>query len=160
MIQYNIAQKVIDIVKPVLIISGDDHDSCIYNHTHYGHFVKEHSIPTFSWLQGNIYPAFGMLSLRDMFSPNEQNRDLTLEECALPPQMLVYIWYIGFGIFCIIGMVLYSRLSFKKRFQYERVGLQTTQVMSVNEYTKRSTIEFFIFIFAVYMWCLFIEWYI
>lgn len=160
MIQFGIAKRVVDIVKPRLIISGDDHDSCIYNHTAYGYPVKEHSIPTFSWLQGNIYPAFGMLALRDMFSPGSDNQDLSLEECALPPQMLVYFWYIFSGIVCIIGVIVYSRLSYKKRFQYERVGLNNHYQTNVNTYTRSRLVEFLVFIFVVYTCCLFIEWFI
>ena len=161
MVQYKIAQRVIEIVKPVLVISGDDHDSCIYNHTAYGGVVKEHSVPTFSWLQGNIYPAFGMLAFRDMFSPSSQSHlDLSLEECSLPPQMLIYFWYIGSGLVCIIGCAIYSHITFKKRFQYERVGLGNSSSQSKPMYIRNRFAEFFAFIFIVYIICLFIEWYI
>jgi hypothetical protein len=53
-------------------------------------------VVTFSWLQGNLYPGFGVLSLKDAHSLqiDESNPSFKLDICDLPPQMDIYMGYI------------------------------------------------------------------
>jgi hypothetical protein len=120
MIQPTIVDQVIRIVKPELVISGDDHDDCVYRHTMYSHSTLEHSVGTFSWLQGNIYPSFGVMSFRPLYvtpaNPNAPSFDLKI--CSLPPQLLIYGWYSAFGLISIIGTIFMSRGMWNRRYAY------------------------------------------
>uniref|UniRef100_A0A0D9VUX0 Calcineurin-like phosphoesterase domain-containing protein n=1 Tax=Leersia perrieri TaxID=77586 RepID=A0A0D9VUX0_9ORYZ len=52
----------LSLLKPVLVLSGHDHDQCTIVHpTPFGP-VTEHTLGTISWQQGNLYPSFMLLS--------------------------------------------------------------------------------------------------
>ncbi len=57
---------------------------------------KKHTLSTFSWLQGNLYPGYGLLSLGP--SINGKMPEHTLQACPLLSQMIVYFVYIGLFI--------------------------------------------------------------
>eukprot|EP00842_Homolaphlyctis_polyrhiza_P000012 jgi/Hompol1/1010/HPOL_004493-RA len=85
MLQPELSNMILTKLKPDLIISGDDHDDC-----------KWHTVGTFSWLQGNPYPSFGVMSLRlNRAQPiKSDSPSLQMNICSLPPQLHIYIWYI------------------------------------------------------------------
>ncbi|KAK6914603.1 hypothetical protein RJ641_019720 [Dillenia turbinata] len=64
----------LDLLKPVLILSGHDHDQCIVTHSSSGP-VKEHTLGTISWQQGNVYPSFMLMSVSNSFRPNGSNSE-------------------------------------------------------------------------------------
>ena len=68
--------------------------------------MVEHTIVTFSWLQGNLYPGFGVISFQDDSLPHT-DMSFKLEICDLPPQMDIYMGYI-----LLLGKVEYSYSSF------------------------------------------------
>jgi ethanolamine phosphate phosphodiesterase len=144
MIQPGIVENVIKTVRPKLVISGDDHDDCVYEHTMYSYPILEHSIGTFSWLQGNIHPSYGVMSFRPLYEqpylPNSPSFDLDV--CSLPPQLFIYFWYIAFTFISILGTVrslwntrykFVSRheLNDPKRFGFTLFALKTVAEMLV-----------------------------
>ncbi|RKP01477.1 hypothetical protein CXG81DRAFT_888, partial [Caulochytrium protostelioides] len=88
LIQPQLTAWLLGAVRPQLTLSGDDHDVCHVDHvldatgTHH----PEWTIPTFSFLQGNPRPAYGMLHLH----PDGTS---TLDVCWLAPQMRIYTLY-------------------------------------------------------------------
>ncbi|KAI7737968.1 hypothetical protein M8C21_004930, partial [Ambrosia artemisiifolia] len=54
--------KLLDSIKPVLVLSGHDHDQCTVTHTAKHGSVVEQTLGTISWQQGNLYPSFMLLT--------------------------------------------------------------------------------------------------
>ncbi|KAJ3195788.1 hypothetical protein HK101_011043 [Irineochytrium annulatum] len=74
----------------------------VYTHEVKGISAVEHSIATFSWLQGNHFPGFAVLSL----SPSHLGADgISIGKCAVPPQIRIYTWYIALLALTMIGAV-------------------------------------------------------
>ncbi|KAI8899629.1 Metallo-dependent phosphatase-like protein [Globomyces pollinis-pini] len=109
-IQPDIANNVLRAIKPDLIISGDDHDDCVYVHRIDGMEITEHSVGTFSWLQGNIYPAVGVMSFRPLHAKpySMDAKSYSLEICSLPQQLPIYYWYICLLVISLVGNVIVS----------------------------------------------------
>lgn len=96
-----------------------------YNHIHNDSESMEHSIATFSWMHGNTYPAFGMLSLRYshampryIHSPSYQ-----INSCSLPPQMYVYPLYL---LLFIVTIIFELRVSTQQRLTNIEQGIRPT----------------------------------
>ncbi|KAI9350016.1 Metallo-dependent phosphatase-like protein, partial [Zopfochytrium polystomum] len=89
-----ISTLLLDKIKPYLVLSGDDHDDCVYRHQSQTHNATEHTIATFSWLQGNVYPGFAVLSLTDPSTAPSFDAAHRIGKCALPPQLRIYGWYV------------------------------------------------------------------
>nr|KAJ3418365.1 hypothetical protein HK105_008401 [Polyrhizophydium stewartii] len=113
LIQPALTQEILKKFRPDIIISGDDHDDCVYSHVIGNHTVVEHTIGTFSWLQGNPYPSFGVMSLRPTFAEplSPLSPTFELKVCSLPPQMYIYFWYIALLVFSILWIARSSIIS-------------------------------------------------
>ena len=91
----------------------------VYYHNFNDESYLEHSVATFSWLQGNFYPAFGLLALRARhIEPiNLEKPSFELDICQLPSQMLIYYWYMTLAAV----MVIWTLLS-RNEGRYTRLG--------------------------------------
>ncbi|XP_071724202.1 cell division control protein 1-like, partial [Rutidosis leptorrhynchoides] len=58
------SKRILDLIKPTLVLSGHDHDQCTITHESKFGSVVEHTVGTVSWQQGNLYPSFMLLSAR------------------------------------------------------------------------------------------------
>ncbi|KAL5703192.1 hypothetical protein ACHQM5_028314 [Ranunculus cassubicifolius] len=110
----------LDTIKPVLVLSGHDHDQCSVTHkTRHGH-VTEHTLGTISWQQGNLYPSFMLLSASNNAFTNTTNPEdaVSTHLCFLPMQTHIYIWYLSQFVFTILLLLLGPRtgFSFLNRF--------------------------------------------
>ncbi|KAI8844246.1 hypothetical protein BC829DRAFT_400395 [Chytridium lagenaria] len=104
-----LTDEILTKLKPSLVLSGDDHDDCVYRHESADYNAEEHSIKTFSWLQGNHFPGFAVLSL----SPNPPfglDKSLHIAKCALPPQIRFYIWYIVLAFITLVLSFFVARI--------------------------------------------------
>jgi ethanolamine phosphate phosphodiesterase len=45
----DLSQKIVDIVRPLAVFSGDDHDYCLVQHNYGGMKIPEHTVKSFSW---------------------------------------------------------------------------------------------------------------
>lgn len=111
--------------------SGDDHSPCLYEHEYLkpdtgendvpvAVKVPEYTIATFSWLQGEPQPEFGLLSLDD--------RHLSLEICNLPNQLQIYKTYAALAAVSAVAVIFWSvLLTFKRR---RTVGLLPINFLS------------------------------
>jgi hypothetical protein len=115
LVQPALTAEILAAIKPVIVISGDDHDDCtssseaktvlgVYTHVHNNISTIEHTLATFSWLQGNRYPAFGMLSLREshIYPYTPQAPPQAIKTCSLPPQLPIYGWYAALYVLTVL----------------------------------------------------------
>ncbi|KAJ3155629.1 hypothetical protein HDU89_006597 [Geranomyces variabilis] len=96
----SLSREILDKIRPTLVLSGDDHDWCEYTHTTESYSAVELTVATFSWLQGNHYPGFALLTLTP---PSSTGAHASYSACALLPQMLIYAWYAAFAIVTIVA---------------------------------------------------------
>ncbi|TYH91843.1 uncharacterized protein C630.12 isoform X1 [Gossypium hirsutum] len=110
------SNQLLNLIRPVIVLSGHDHDQCTVTHESKGGPVTEHTLGTISWQQGNLYPSFMLLSARktplsDTSLPEEA---VLTRLCFLPMQTHIYIWYIVLFVLTILSLLLWptSGLSF------------------------------------------------
>jgi hypothetical protein len=107
------SNMLVEKLKPNRIFSGDDHEPC--EHLHKSSGIVENTVGTFSWLQGNIRPSFGLLNLIK-FKENEKIQyKVEFESCRTPNQTFIYIWY---GICTFISLFILFPVSFKYRYEH------------------------------------------
>ncbi|XP_054781516.1 uncharacterized protein C630.12 [Prosopis cineraria] len=89
------SKSIMDMIKPKLILSGHDHDQCTITHQSKFGPIKEHTLGTISWQQGNLYPSFMLLSVSNSTLPNSSTSEdaLLTHLCSLPMQTHIYIGY-------------------------------------------------------------------
>ena len=86
---------ILETIKPSYIFSGDDHSPCLHEHRYFNRrtgqieAVKEYTVATFSWLQGERQPEFVMVSLDEAA--------MAVEICDLPNQLRIYKFYAALG---------------------------------------------------------------
>ncbi|KNC97928.1 uncharacterized protein SPPG_06918 [Spizellomyces punctatus DAOM BR117] len=103
-----LSEEILTKIRPSIVLSGDDHDWCEYTHRVGGVESIEHTIATFSWMQGNHYPGFALLTLPQAGSP-------TLQACTLAPQLRIYIWYIFLAILTFLLLIPYSAYQIRRK---------------------------------------------
>ncbi|KAL6144372.1 hypothetical protein ACLB2K_055066 [Fragaria x ananassa] len=98
------SKYLLDSIQPVLVLSGHDHDQCdVVHKSKYGP-VKEHTVGTISWQQGNVYPSFMLLSACNTSSSEK----LVLTQlCFLPVQLHIYIWYLSLFVLTVLALLLW-----------------------------------------------------
>ncbi|KAJ3697141.1 hypothetical protein LUZ61_000846 [Rhynchospora tenuis] len=93
-------------IKPVLVLSGHDHDQCTVVHSTPSGQVTEHTLGTVSWQQGNLYPSFMLLSVlsgnASSVSNDDLNHSVSSQLCYLPLQTHIYIWYLCQALITIV----------------------------------------------------------
>lgn len=99
----------LELIKPVLILSGHDHDQCTITHESTSGRVVEHTVGTVSWQQGNLYPSFMLLSAANFVLRNASSSDeaVLTQLCFLPTQIFIYIWYLILFLFTILALLLW-----------------------------------------------------
>ncbi|KZT19065.1 Metallo-dependent phosphatase, partial [Neolentinus lepideus HHB14362 ss-1] len=93
----------LDRVQPILILSGDDHDYCEYNHTLVPYdssssertAVREVTVKSFSMAMGIRRPGFQLLSLaapqRNVYASVLSGQTVADRPCLLPDQLGIYL---------------------------------------------------------------------
>lgn len=98
--------KLLDSIKPVLVLSGHDHDQCSVTHVAKHGPVSEQTLGTISWQQGNLYPSFMLLTANKVTVSNTSNA-VSTHLCFLPTQLFIYIWYILLFVVTILVVLLW-----------------------------------------------------
>lgn len=103
------SKSLLDTIKPKLILSGHDHDQCTITHQSKSGPIKEHTLGTISWQQGNLYPSFMLLSVVNSTLPNASipEEPLLTHLCYLPKQFHIYMWYIVQFVFTLLALLLW-----------------------------------------------------
>ncbi|GKV26857.1 hypothetical protein SLEP1_g36078 [Rubroshorea leprosula] len=103
------SNRLLNLIKPVLILSGHDHDQCTVTHDTQTGPVMEHTLGTISWQQGNLYPSFMLLSVSNSsLSATSSREDMILTKlCFLPKQTHIYIWYLLLFVLTILALLFW-----------------------------------------------------
>ncbi|XAR74034.1 hypothetical protein NMG60_11008188 [Bertholletia excelsa] len=99
----------LDMIRPVLILSGHDHDQCTVTHISKHGPVEEHTLGTISWQQGNLYPSFMLLTASNPLIHNSSSRGnaVLTQLCFLPAQTYIYIWYLFLFVLTLLVLLLW-----------------------------------------------------
>ncbi|KQK21380.1 hypothetical protein BRADI_1g60450v3 [Brachypodium distachyon] len=98
----------LSLLKPVLVLSGHDHDQCTVVHSTPFGPVTEHTLGTISWQQGNLYPSFMLLSAgAKSTNSTDSSHEVLTNLCFLPKQTHIYIWYICQFVFTILLLIFW-----------------------------------------------------
>ncbi|KAG0197333.1 hypothetical protein BGX28_009170 [Mortierella sp. GBA30] len=138
MVNATLSREILRGIQPDMVFSGDDHDWCEIAHSLDGKLTPEVTVPTFSFAQGIQQPAFVMLSLYnpDLKEKNDVqmiatgssgwpvmpgqetssssvtrpsgNSTFAYEECMLPDQLMIYLYY-GVLLALCISCILIQR---------------------------------------------------
>ena len=73
--------------------------------------TPKHTLSTFSWLQGNLYPGYGLLSI----TPSDPVKEPTVTACPLPPQILLYVSYIVMLVITLCVVIIIPLFKKKSR---------------------------------------------
>ncbi|CAG8545729.1 1570_t:CDS:2 [Paraglomus brasilianum] len=106
-------ETILDSIKPVLTISGDDHDFCEIYHEKGGSNGEgsfEVTVPTYSFTMGVRKPGFLLLSL---YNPTNSSSSATFTYrlCFLPDQLQIFIFYgflLSFTIITFLACAYYD----------------------------------------------------
>ncbi|KAL0853370.1 hypothetical protein Bca101_058522 [Brassica carinata] len=103
------SKKLLELIKPTLVLSGHDHDQCTLTHKSEAGSVIEHTLGTISWQQGNLYPSFMLLSVPNAVHQNSSDPDNVLytQLCFLPRQLFIYIWYLSLFVLTLLALLLW-----------------------------------------------------
>ncbi|CAH2036604.1 unnamed protein product [Thlaspi arvense] len=103
------SKKLLELIKPILVLSGHDHDQCTITHKSKAGSVTEHTVGTISWQQGNFYPSFMLLSVANAVHQNSSDLDnmLHTQLCFLPSQLFIYMWYLSLFVLTLLALLLW-----------------------------------------------------
>nr|GEW96676.1 putative calcineurin-like metallo-phosphoesterase superfamily protein [Tanacetum cinerariifolium] len=96
----------LDSIKPVLVLSGHDHDQCTVTHIAEHGPVVEQTLGTISWQQGNLYPSFMLLTASKLAYSNA-SETVSTQLCSLPAQIFIYFWYIVLFVVTLAVVLLW-----------------------------------------------------
>ncbi|KVH92890.1 uncharacterized protein C630.12 [Cynara cardunculus var. scolymus] len=102
-------KKLLDSIKPIVVLSGHDHDQCTVTHIAEHGSVVEQTLGTISWQQGNLYPSFMLLTARKAtFSNASSLADaVSTHVCLLPVQTFIYMWYLFLFVLTLLVVLLW-----------------------------------------------------
>ncbi|OVA05817.1 Phosphoesterase domain [Macleaya cordata] len=104
------SRLLLDLIRPVLVLSGHDHDQCTVTHLTQHGPIKEHTLGTLSWQQGNLYPSFMLLTAsKNLTSSNTTKPEdaVSTQLCFLPMQLHIYIWYLSLFVLTVLVLLLW-----------------------------------------------------
>ncbi|CAN0900716.1 Uncharacterized protein C630.12, partial [Linum grandiflorum] len=124
------SNKLLDSIKPVLVLSGHDHDQCTVVHDSKSGPVSEHTVGTVSWQQGNLYPSFMLLSIAEN-STNRSKEALKTNLCFLPVQTQIYIWYLLLFNLTIFALLLWPSkgVNFERYWKFVAAFLRPYSIL-------------------------------
>ncbi|KAL1748738.1 Metallo-dependent phosphatase-like protein [Schizophyllum fasciatum] len=85
------SQMLLDVIKPELIFSGDDHDYCEYIHHYSGRTAQEITVKSLSMAMGVRKPGYQLLALSSPFGIANPSPSAATTPCLLPDQLHIYL---------------------------------------------------------------------
>ncbi|XXG81528.1 hypothetical protein AAC387_Pa09g2140 [Persea americana] len=102
------SKRLLELLKPVLVLSGHDHDQCTVTHMTSVRPVTENTLGTLSWQQGNLYPSFMLLTASAVESLNTSSeKAVSTSLCFLPMQTHIYIWYLSLFVLTLLLLLVW-----------------------------------------------------
>lgn len=106
------SSRLLDLIKPMLVLSGHDHDQCTVTHSTPFGPVTEHTLGTVSWQQGNLYPSFMLLTATSPSNATRSETPVSSHLCFLPMQTHIYVWYLSQSIMTLLLLVFWPANGF------------------------------------------------
>ncbi|KAK4050039.1 hypothetical protein OIO90_005229 [Microbotryomycetes sp. JL221] len=131
----------IETLKPSIVFSGDDHDSCVIKHPFMtpksNKPVIETTVKAFSMAMGIRQPGYTLLSL---YAPLDSSRPTTsstytLTNCVLPDQIGIWL----FVYLPITSLILFLSLLPKLFKIFKQICLNVSNFLSSNQSKRRLT---------------------
>ncbi|EMR10435.1 hypothetical protein PNEG_01151 [Pneumocystis murina B123] len=116
----SISTYVLEIVRPIAVFSGDDHDFCEVKQTikKYGITIIERSIKSFSMAMGISQPGVQLVSLYNPSLKKTENQTFQTKLCLLPKQYYIFSLYLITFIVTVSIICIYQYLFVEKDLQY------------------------------------------
>lgn len=106
------SSQLLDLIRPILVLSGHDHDQCTVNHSTPVGTVPEHTLGTISWQQGNLYPSFMLLTVTHPSNLTSSKPAIATHLCFLPMQTHIYIWYLCQFVVTLLLLIIWPANGF------------------------------------------------
>ncbi|XP_044484141.1 uncharacterized protein C630.12 [Mangifera indica] len=128
------SSHLLDLIKPVLVLSGHDHDQCTVIHKAKFGPIKEHTVGTISWQQGNLYPSFMLLSASNaaLLSTSSPEEAVSTHLCFLPMQTHIYIWYLSLFILTLLTLLVWPTSGLAFGLHYSDLVEYSKKLLSSN----------------------------
>ncbi|XP_031252541.1 uncharacterized protein C630.12 isoform X3 [Pistacia vera] len=128
------SNHLLDLIKPVLVLSGHDHDQCTVIHKSKFGPIKEHTVGTISWQQGNLYPSFMLLSVSKaaLLGTSSPEEAVSTHLCFLPKQTHIYIWYLSLFILTLFALLVWPTSGLGFWLRYSDLVEYSQKLMSCN----------------------------
>eukprot|EP01126_Amoeba_proteus_P028846 TRINITY_DN2840_c0_g4_i2.p1 TRINITY_DN2840_c0_g4~~TRINITY_DN2840_c0_g4_i2.p1 ORF type:complete len:313 (+),score=42.62 TRINITY_DN2840_c0_g4_i2:372-1310(+) len=148
MVNSNETQRILDLVKPNFIFSGDAHEDC---HVIRPDGSQEWTVNTFGWMQGSLEPGCAIITIRSKSSNDNkpdrpsnaegnlqvdvlssENSEITVTQCQFHNQLLVYFIYLFFLFFSVAFfflLVIYKSKIFVERVKFFIIFISVTGVL-------------------------------
>jgi hypothetical protein len=122
----SLSQYILDIVQPVAVFSGDDHDYCKVAHDS----IIEITVPTFSMAQGLHFPGVTLLNIQ------KDSRTITTDLCWLPSQIDIFLRYGYFFVFTVVLLVIWHVFQYKINLGYSQLSKEEMGIVPSQTTTK------------------------
>ncbi|KAJ6809189.1 uncharacterized protein M6B38_161360 [Iris pallida] len=106
------SSKLLRLIRPILVLSGHDHDQCTVTHSTPLGDVPEHTLGTISWQQGNLYPSFMLLTVTGPSNLTSTKPEVSTQLCFLPMQTHIYVWYLSQFVVTLLLLVIWPTNGF------------------------------------------------
>ncbi|KAK4780961.1 hypothetical protein SAY87_017067 [Trapa incisa] len=130
------SKDLLDLIQPVLVLSGHDHDQCAVKHESKSRTIEEITLGTISWQMGNLFPSFMLISIHNFSESNASSSSsheaVLTELCFLPIQTYIYIWYLGLFVLTIFALLFWPTNSTSGWSQLVATFSSFRQVLSSN----------------------------
>jgi len=121
-----LSRLILDKIRPVLVLSGDDHDYCEY--THDGQ-VREITVKSFSMAMGIRKPGFQLLSI-----PKDGAKGSHDRLCLLPDQLRIYLTvYLS----CVVVTILMLLISPSRQSVTDQLPISSVPSSEKQAYGRR-----------------------
>ncbi|CAO3658855.1 unnamed protein product [Rhizopus stolonifer] len=132
MVSKELSEYILNTVKPILVLSGDDHDYCEVTHQH---SIQEITVPTFSMAQGLEYPGVMVLSVTKTGS-------LYTKLFWLPSQIKLFIQYAYLLVFTLLFVMIYEYRQTKYSGAYSHELPMTSKATEVHPHKRTCASSF------------------
>ncbi|KAJ6809495.1 uncharacterized protein M6B38_161725 [Iris pallida] len=106
------SSQLLDLIRPILVLSAHDHDQCTVTHSTPLGTVPEHTLGTISWQQGNLYPSFMLLTVTGPSNQTSTKSEVSTQLCFLPMQTHIYIWYLSQFVVTLLLLIIWPTNGF------------------------------------------------
>lgn len=146
-IEYALSQKILGIIKPDIVFSGDDHDYCdvqyFFDDDSEKRFSREITVKSASMTAGIQYPAIQLLSLNNPYNLDREIKHpqpkFVTEMCYLPKPYFTLKMYVFFFICSLVILAIFSfpGLLYLRNFEHLKLKRDDDYQFSDNKWKPK-----------------------